>query len=40
VDGLVRLTGYPDEVVEIGGFVRARVTEAHPYDLTAEVVKP
>lgn len=38
VDGIVRLPGWGDEVVEIGAFVRARVTETDVYDLTAELI--
>ncbi len=38
VDGLTRLAGFPDEVVEIGCFVRARVEDAWEYDLGARVV--
>ena len=39
VDGLTRIRNYPDEIIEVGSFVRARVVEAHPYDLVAEVSK-
>ncbi|WP_459941090.1 30S ribosomal protein S12 methylthiotransferase RimO [Deferrisoma palaeochoriense] len=39
VDGFTVLEGYPDEVVEIGGFVRARITSAGDYDLAARVVE-
>ena len=40
VDGLTVLEGCPGEVVETGSFVRARVTGAREYDLTARVEAP
>lgn len=36
VDGLVKLPGMEDDVVEIGSFVKAVVREAETYDLIAE----
>jgi ribosomal protein S12 methylthiotransferase len=39
VDGVTRLPNFGDEIIEIGGFVRARITEAEPYDLIAELVE-
>jgi ribosomal protein S12 methylthiotransferase len=39
VDGLTRLPDYPDEVVEVGRFVKARIVEAQPYDLVAREVE-
>lgn len=36
VDGLVRFTSFADDIVEIGKFVRARITGSDAYDLTAE----
>ncbi len=40
VDGLTVLEGCPDGAVEVGSFVRARVTGAGEYDLTARVEAP
>jgi ribosomal protein S12 methylthiotransferase len=39
VDGVTRLPNFGDEIIEIGGFVRAKITEAEPYDLIAELVE-
>lgn len=35
VDGIVRLPDFGDEIVEVGAFVRAKITSADVYDLTA-----
>lgn len=40
VDGITRLRDYGDRIIEVGSFVKAKIVEAEPYDLVAEVLWP